>query len=703
MKVLFLIILLSSFSIRGAEDLAQIYRLAEDVRHITWKTKPLPQDFIYTTEESDLAQAYAQLDSEIASYTFGEKIQPEEPCAEKNQSTSQKKLARKIKNRRFNIYFTMTFSNQIELAKTKGFFGKDNYYHFMLAQGASGHEKAYQISTLSSLEAEYLRQEKDESWDKMNPKEKSDKLRQFAKEYSGIDIPPGMILSEYTINRMLENPNDWRNTLNKIKNDLSFEQKIRLASHFGGTFLSQNNNNQRSGTSKKVEEVVSLKKLLKSAKNNGSTNGSSQDVAFAQAQILTQLGISQDNVYIVSYATATGTHDTLAVQDPKVPNRVVKLNYSYIHESNNTSNSAALKQDAPLSKVGVDYKVYNVDGRSVDQIPSNVSQTLKKATNDQSGKNSIHSYQLQTVAIQTELGTGNAFTGQTSTGDKLIGVTLDKEMSLSHTIHKAGTVYLQREGDQTILTLDQQALYNRLNTSINTPELTTGNFQLQGELAIKQQFMVIQNRAEQKPMSLESPQVEAGNFNFQGSIGTQQELISTHSDSEKGEKKPVPKKKEFDYIDSYFVGMATRWSSPDRKIQIQSGLQADFYIDLENQGTGPSRGLKPVYNKTSWTTGVSREITGDMKFIGESSMVLREVGNTASFLTGIERSNTRFTAGYQAPLGSKSPSFTPKDQRAAILGVEKKWNNDSITFQLNYRKDLDRNKEGLFLSTGWKF
>ena len=144
MQVLFFVLLGTFFSSgtisMARANIGKIYHFSEDIRNIIWKTSPPNSNFIYNIEESEQIQAYAQLDGEISRYAFSG-MSEAVPCPDSDQG----RLAERINNRRNNLYFMMSSSSQIGQSRAQGFFGQNNYHHFMTNRGNSAN------ATLSSL------------------------------------------------------------------------------------------------------------------------------------------------------------------------------------------------------------------------------------------------------------------------------------------------------------------------------------------------------------------------------------------------------------------------------------------------------------------------------------------------------------------------------------------------------------------------
>ena len=659
------------FQIQANEDLDKIYHFAEDNREIAWKLAPLSDNFHLDTEQADRAKAYGELDGEIAEYAYGEPLQETDPCpddAKGDQGKGQKELAERIKKRRFNIYFTATFSDKTALDQAEGFFGKNNYKNYMHAHGANGHPGAYQIASINSLENKYLAANGSSGWAGKTLKEKADLLQAFAKDRSGVEVPAGMILSEYAIGHMVQNPNDWKSSLNEVKDHLSFEEKMKLASHLGGRFSDNYNYDRADGVGDRKDGIVTIEQLLDSVKHSD-PGGVCRDVALAQAQILTQLGVPKDKVYMMGYRTATGGHAVLAVQDPNDKDKIVKLNYDYVSESDNVKGAAALVQDTSLPDTGIQYRLFDADGKPVGKIPSEMGQVLREATGASRTSNElVKTYSLQKVGVETPFGAGNVFSGQTSGGDKIVGVAIDHTIKTKYAKMEVGGAYVERESDRTRVTLSQDAFYGRMKTTLNTPDFKAGNFSFRGDVATELEIMAMDNKVTYKGSGLET----GG--------------------------------KNMDFSDRHSAGISAFWNSDDERTHVMSRVEVEGYVDFKNEAAGTSGGSTLVHNQTKWTTGVAHDISANMRLIGNSAIVLKEVGNSATFTGAMEYHpwDMKVKGGYQRPLDDDIPAFMPESREAATIGVEKSWNN-GLHIQLDYSRDIDTGNNTGFITGGWKF
>ena len=504
----------------------------------------------------------------------------------------------------------------------------------------------------------------------MDFREKEQVLQQFIKDQSNIHIPQGMLQSEFAIRDMIDDHDNWQTTLHKVRDGLSLDQKILLASHFGGEFGERYNSDRTEAGNKAANGIVKIEDLLRSVKSD-EVGGICRDVAFAQAQILSELGVSKDDIHIISYATAGGHHAVVTVKDPNEPNNLIKLNYNYVHESNGVSGPGALVQDNSIPDTGIAIKIYDSEGRPVTQISSEIGQVLQEVADGQTSPRFMRSYELQRVGIQTRFGSGSVFTGQTSIGERLVGVMLDKKINFPAGTMEVNVGYMQRSGERSQVIMNQQALYARLKNSFNTPERKIGNFTLQADIGAEQSFLLMKNRVQHR---------------HDGHGSTVQESSNV------------------DTSQTFFVGANISGQSSDGKTHVDSRLQMDTYLSTQHVAeSASSSGYRLVNEKASWMTGVSHQVTDDMRLVGESAVVLRKIGNSASFTAGIEKSGTTITAGYQTPFGKRLPAFMPGSDRGVMGGVERRWKDDNVTFSMIYQRNLDNGSNNYRVQGGLKW
>jgi hypothetical protein len=327
------------------------------------------------------------LDQELGEYAFSqtEKELPssDQPCPQiSNSDASKRALEEKIKERKYNLYFTMTFNDAEAVGLAEGFMGMNNLNVFMLGQANSGNPKANGIRSLGKLRQKYKSENPNSNFDSLGIKDREKVLIQFAQDSAGVEIPKGMLMSEIAIARAVSDPANWKAGMAEIKDDLSFDQKVLVASHLGGKF-SERYNFDRAGS--EGQGVVTIEEMLTSVRDV-QPGGICRDVSMAQSAILKELGVPKDNIYQVGYTTTSGGHAVVAIQDPDNPKNIIKLNYGAVTESNEAVGSSALIQNTSLPDFGIKNKIYNADGDPVGNLPTEIGEILYDTTGGNRGK-----------------------------------------------------------------------------------------------------------------------------------------------------------------------------------------------------------------------------------------------------------------------------------------------------------------------------
>ena len=296
------------------------------------------------------------------------------------------------------------------------------------------------------------------------------------------------------------------------------------------------------------------------------------------------------------------------------------------------------------------------------EIPNEIGQVLKEATTGEEGQGLVSSYSLHRVGISTGTWRGTAFNGQTTSGSDIVGVVVNKKGSFKYGSIEAGgggvkikNKKLETSDKEITATLKQKALYGRVKATLNTPDIKIGNLSIQGDIGAESQIFVANTKTKNKK----------GNniLDSRGAVTGAEHSIN------------------------YIAGATGKWSSDDKKTKIQSRIQSNFRRDFNNVADKDHKSFH--HNYTTVSTSFMRDVGSDVTFLAESTLALRNVGNSVIFKSGLIKENNRILAGYQTPLNNDAPRFIPGMQKVAIVGGEKSFLNDNLTFELTYRRNLD--------------
>jgi hypothetical protein len=418
---------------------------------------------------------------------------------------------------------------------------------------------------------------------------------------------------------MIQNPTAWKENLDEVKGSLNFEEKVRLASYLGGRF-SSDYNSARSAEGLGAQGIVSIEEMLENLSNDN-PGGICRDVTLAQSQILQQLGVDKSNIYQMSYAVGQGHHAVLLVQDPNNPKKIIKINYSLVQSNENVASGSALTQDGILADTGIVYKIYDADGKSVGNVPSEMGRVLRDITNYQdSVDQGVNPYNLTKTIIRSRWVDATLFSGSLSNGDKVNGISFNKTFDSGTTQEEIGLAYIERRGNSKIdSTIDQQALFLRIR-KVQQREKHIGPVLIRGRAGTEIEGALLISRVEVKSSDkvLEGKTVDAHGSLFGGA--------------------------EIEYATDAATYLA--------------GVNFVSVIDFNNLAGAASSGYGLFLDETQVFLAAEAQINEDTKARGKVMVTFKNVGEIATVNVGLDKkegqSNLDFT--YQTPL-SEIPLF----------------------------------------------
>lgn len=572
----------------------------------------------------------------------------------------------------FKISLSMSFSNIESLDRAFETINSPTYGQYM-----SSYQEAGKISTVNKLEQEYLKQNNADEYQSLSVRERALRLQEFSTNFVEDAAPVGMIVSELMVNDMIDNPHNWRESLESSKDLLSFEEKINVATRLGGRFLGDYNNGRADG-SRDAEGIISIEQMLQNLRNN-SAGGVCRDIALAQSQILRELGVGHENIYIMGYATANNNHAVMAVQDPNDPNRVLRINYNYAESSTNVAGGGALNISGRLTNVGTVYRLYDADGKPVETVSSEIGQVLKEVTNgEQKFETGIRSYSIQKVQMESKWGRATLFQGKThSNGDDFTGLALDTRIHNTRTgeNYEVGLAIVNREGSERLEeTLDQQMLYARIKYWIEK-------------------------------------QRQVGRVLFTGIMGTEAEFAYMNSKVTRRSDQSVKEGTNFDTNTKLFTGIEGEITSSNGKTTYGAGVIGYGYFDFKNVAAGTSGGTTLALDRVETHAKVGHQLNANIIANGEVLITNREVGSTVTFTAGVEarKSNTLFEVSYHRPLTDIPIFFEGSTEVISVRGY-KRWENSRAKrkgaggasyVEYQHDKDTGQNQAGVGFEIKW--
>ncbi|MBC7537944.1 MAG: hypothetical protein H7281_03935, partial [Bacteriovorax sp.] len=501
MKKIYFVLAMSIITTQlHAEDaFGKLYTLSEDVRDVVLKSPgghPMPnREFQLTTQQADQVQALASLDDNMRSHLENTKINRD--CDKSSLQTSKEvvenlRLEKRVDNRNFQIEAVVFLSDKKFEQNSLGRFMSDDYINYMGQLYQKGNTKSGDIYSIDSLTNKYKSSHPGNNLDSLKFADKEKVLNEYAESYLGSKLPSGLLMKEMAFQNMVNNSADWKSTLAAAKDKLTSEQKVELVSKLGGNFGNRYNYARRDAGDKARGEFVNVEQLLDSVKS-GKPGGICRDVALAQTQMLNELGFTHN--YVVSYKTLSGSHATAISTDP-VTGKIIKFNYSETNESKKGSGTEALIQDTTLPDHGLGFRIYDSNGKPVTHVPSELSQMLRETTGANSDRDfTPRNFSLNNVNFKTPYVDGSLFTGKTSTGETLYGVSLYKNVTVNDYLSFGGGASLSKiEGDRSLVKMEQESLYLRANAELTSPKLKLGPIETKAFLGGSGETLISNNK-----------------------------------------------------------------------------------------------------------------------------------------------------------------------------------------------------------------
>jgi hypothetical protein len=326
-----------------------------------------------------------------------------------------------------------------------------------------------------------------------------------------------------------------------------------------------------------------------------------------------------------------------------------------------------------MPEFGMNYRIYDADGKPASYVPTEFGDVLKDVTGGHSLKDGLtQNHSLQRVYVETPIGVGTAFTGTTSSGDNIVGVAISKRSQERRPNGlEYGVAIAKRDGQRSDVKVSETALYGTLKYTYNSPRIEKGPFSLGMHGGIQGDIIVGQNRNEY-------------------SWGSVREGVNT------------------DVMTTTFVGVNADYESRDGRTRVDTDITLDGFVSHKNEQEGPDSGFTIAPNQITWSTAVQHEVSDDMLVMGESAILLREMGNSAVFKAGLldQSRDLAGTISYQTPLDDV-PSFMPVSSEAVGFGVVKRFEKPGRrvngSFELGYERDLDYDQNQVKANFGFKW
>lgn len=595
---------------------------------------------------------------------------------ESSQSLSRK-ASQALSDAEFSISYEMSFTDSDSLDGAMGFVAVANWNMQMNNLAAEGNSDALKFRSLSLAEQEYFKSYNKDAYKSMSLSDQAQVLADFVGSELNEDIAPGILAAELALRDMKNNPTNWRHSLDQVKDDLSFEEKIHVASRLGGDFLSDYDSERADGKGPHAGGIVSIEEMLENLKNS-EAGGVCRDIALAQAQVLRVLGVEKNKVYIMGYATATAHHAVLAVQDPNNPKKVVTVNYSATNASTGVSGGSALQIEGSLVNIGAFNRIYDADGKPVEIITSEIGQILREVSGGQQKiDNQMPTYTLKKVVFKTKWADGVVFEGDSSlTGDHYTGVALNREWQgrdLSHT--QVGIAFINREGNKRANeSIDQQMLYMHLRQWLEKSK-ALGPVKLTGFGGVEAEATLMNTKVVRRSDGL----VKAGS-NVESVVGT-------------------------------FVGARAETQTSDGKTRVSSEIRILGYANFKNVAAGTDGGLTLAFDNLSWDNDIEHDFTPRVVGHAKLQIVHREVGKTVSASVGLgdKKAGSAFDLNYLRPLDD-IPYFFEGSTETYSMSASRQWERrhaarkgagSKVYVEVRHEKDTGRNQGWVGFQIKW--
>ncbi len=634
-KYIILCLIFNSHLVFG-DDLGQLYSLSNQAMDVVTQTNEFPSDghFRLTAQQADLVSLVGKND-----FLIGERLGSQDKnkvdCKENDESFEPIKEEfdkRKFRVGAIEIYSWDDFNKNERFSYTRSPYEAFMYDH--------------DIATDSSSRYDWKRLLKRAKYNEgMDLNENTKKIVSLIKKETGLDITTGAVTSELLYQNLLDKPSDWKAILSKNKDALSFDEKVQLVAKLGEDFGNDYNYKRNKEGLKKG--IIPIETMLKNLSNSES-GGICRDVALAQTQMLGALGVNE--AYSVGYISNSGGHATMLAVDPNDKNKIYKFNYGEMYSDRASKGAAALDQDNSLPNIGMNYRVYDKDGKPLAVVPTEIGNMLREVT-DQSKKpgEESRSYSLLKAYFNTDKTGGSFFSGTTSTGETITGVAFTGKMDLKNIDIKAGVVGYKARANKLYYDIDETGFYAFDETNLKTV-LYEGNY-----------------------------------GKFDAGVGTKIEIIKVNAKSMDKVYDDISRVSAIDSNVS-FNAKANYSKELDKNNSISFGTQVNARIDKSNIADEGSRKLQ--YDSTVLISKYDHAIADDLKSSLEMATTFNKYGNNLTLKASLKDESQTFNVGSNVPVGKRAPAFFSGQEKNFRFAYEKAtksgWN-----FELEYEQNLD--------------
>ena len=485
-------------------------------------------------------------------------------------------------------------------------------------------------------------------------------LAEFLKKEIGHDIPKGTLASEFIYRDLLQKPEDWEKILEKSKDSLNFDEKIKLVAKLGNQFNNDYNYERTENKSSESKGIVSTETLLKNL-STADSGGVCRDVSLSQSQMLKSLGVNES--YSVAYTSNRGGHATLIVVDPNDKNRIIKLNYGDAQTDDGKKGKAVLDQDNSLPNVGMRYRIYNNEGKPIASIPTELGGILKEVTDQSNGPaNTGSTYSLHKAYFATDDIQGSVFNGKTSTGENVTGVALHGKASFYDLVDvKAGVTGYKAQADKSYYDMKQTGIYGHGAIELRTTIYDGDYGKLGTGIGGSIEVLMVNTTSKSK------------NYNDEFTKNIQDAQFNLHTRS------------------TYDIKL-------NDKDKLSAAAQVNARMDKDNVADEGKRSFH--YESTVLISSYEHKFQDNLISTLEVSSKLNNFGNNAAVQASLQQNSNKYIVGMNRT-SSEAPSFLT-GQNTFNIGYEKNLKNN-WDLRLDYIKNLESDDQQFNIKAGKKF
>lgn len=617
-------------------SIVEMHKLSNQMMDVVTKSKEFPHEkFKLNPTESDLVVAVAKNDILLGNYLSQTKS--DEECEKLRKTEEEKKqLAKSFDERDFRIAAYTIYSDAEFVGNARTAYDKSNYAGYMNSIGQSTGSSSPMNWSAVLKRANVIESDSYET--------KIAKLQKVFEQELKAPVPAGVIAAEFVRIDLMKNPDNWKSYLGKSKNLMDFDQKMRLVADLGER-MGNDYNYSRADSGVDSKGIVEIEKLLKNL-GKSEPGGVCRDIAHAQTQMLRELGVNQ--AYTVAYVSNRGGHATVIAVDPNDKNRVMKLNYGELYQDDGKKGTAALDQDSSLPNVGLQYRIYDNEGKPVATVPTELTAVFREVT----GRGNPFSGRAQDV-YKAQFGTkdltGSLFSGRTSTGESVEGVALHGGGSSKYFEMNAGGVLYNAKADKKYYEIDQQGLYVFTDLGLKATVYESDRSKLKAGVGMSTEVMMLKAESTSKT----------------GGSKSKSDLLTD--------------------VDQRFYTKADYELDLSDKEKMKFGTKVIGRIDKAHVADEGSRSLH--YDSTVITSEYDRQWRDDLRFSVGAAATISRYGESLAISTSLIDGNNKYTVGGNIPSG-RAPSFFEDQAKVVKFGYERKtksgWN-----FQLDFENNFD--------------